>query len=101
MQDHSDHEKRSSAEMHLVIEDQVDFTVVIASAKRVLAERFSITHATSRSSVRPAVARVRRRGMNTPKRQRAYWAVIIRGAGPMGTGPSRISPSFRISGRRI
>ena len=39
-------EKRSSAEMHLVIEDQVDFTVVIASAKRVLAERFSITHAT-------------------------------------------------------
>ena len=39
-------EKRSSAEMHLVIEDQVDFTVVIASAKRVLAERFSIIHAT-------------------------------------------------------
>ncbi|MBA4489746.1 cation diffusion facilitator family transporter [Paracoccus sp. S1E-3] len=39
-------EKRSSAEMHLVIEDQVDFTVVIADAKRVLAERFSITHAT-------------------------------------------------------
>lgn len=39
-------ENRSSAEMHLVIEDQVDFTVVIASAKRVLAERFSITHAT-------------------------------------------------------
>lgn len=39
-------EKRSSAEMHLVIEDQVDFTVVIASAKQLLAERFSITHAT-------------------------------------------------------
>ncbi len=39
-------ENRSSAEMHLVIEDEVDFTLVIASAKRVLAERFRITHAT-------------------------------------------------------
>lgn len=39
-------ENRSSAEMHLVIEDEVDFTLVIASAKQVLAERFSITHAT-------------------------------------------------------
>lgn len=39
-------EKRSSAEMHLVIEESVDFTAVIASAKRVLAERFAISHTT-------------------------------------------------------
>ena len=39
-------EKRSSAEMHLVITDEADFSVVIARAKQVLAERFSIRHAT-------------------------------------------------------
>lgn len=39
-------EKRSSAEMHLVITDEADFAVVIARAKQVLAERFRITHAT-------------------------------------------------------
>ncbi|WBU59115.1 cation diffusion facilitator family transporter [Paracoccus albus] len=39
-------EKRSSAEMHLVIEDGVDFTPVIAGAKQLLAERFGINHAT-------------------------------------------------------
>ncbi|HMQ40990.1 MAG TPA: cation diffusion facilitator family transporter [Paracoccus sp. (in: a-proteobacteria)] len=39
-------EKRSSAEMHLVIAEEVDFTKVIVSAKHVLAERFGIAHAT-------------------------------------------------------
>ncbi|TKW67025.1 MAG: cation transporter [Paracoccus denitrificans] len=39
-------EKRSSAEMHLVIAEKVDFAEVIASAKQVLATRFSINHAT-------------------------------------------------------
>lgn len=48
-------EKRSSAEMHLVIADDADFSVVIASAKGVLAERFGITHATIEVE-RPATA---------------------------------------------